>query len=486
MPTVEPAVTASQPPPASTSQAQKTFTDFFESIESEQTSMFNPNSTSPNMNYFEQQSSLHPFQSQSHTFPVQNPPQMQALPPTNFIPPQPTSFMNSQPTGFINPQQTGFGRASMGQALFGSLNGPNPPQFIQNQPTGFAMGGQMTMQPQMTGANPFRQSTMTNTSQPFGTMAPQPTGYNPFLQQQQQASHAWAPDQSGLPDRNNGAMSAPPGSQFSSQPINAFDGSTNTSPLKPQVTGSRNPFAPPPGSMPAVPKLPDTLSLNALAASAFSQSMVQQRAREQAAMLQQQQQQQKQTLAAPREPSISVEEKQVAEQKAQFANFFSSQLSKLEGGGKDANGAGRDGTGGLFTSVASEFAVTKPKEEPTDQMGVSSSFLGSQPTGFNPSGSFLSSQPTGFQPSASFDPTASFLNKSQPTEMMSGGGTGPLTSQVTGFGGSMIKPFQPSSSFGASLAQSLSPSTAAVGNPFRASGITGGTGGGGGGQVTGV
>ncbi|KAG0142468.1 hypothetical protein CROQUDRAFT_109819 [Cronartium quercuum f. sp. fusiforme G11] len=472
-PTPAKAISApAQPPALAAPEGQKTFTDFFESIESEQQSMFSPNSMSPSANYFQQQSSINPFQPQPNGF------SSAQVQPTGFpgIPAQPTGFggpsqtvefMNPQSTGYINAQPTGLGRASMGQALFGSLNGSNATSFLQSQPTGFGVPFG-SIQPQMTGANPFRQSTLGHmNAPPFGPIAAQPTGYNPFASTQTAnfSNSTTSPWQS-MPDRANGAMSAPPG-QSSEQPAS----------LKPQATGSRNPFAPVPGSLPAVPKLPNNLSLNALAASAFSQSMVQQRAREQAAALQQQQQQSNQSQQKPAEtlkdPVLVAEEQRAAEQKAQFANFFSTQLSKLEGGGKmvGAQGQGASG-GGLFASVASEFAVTKPKEE---SLGIGGSSLqtptslNAQPTGFGS----LNSQPTGFpslnsqstgfpssldsQPTTSSTFTPSFLS-TQPMGMVSG--QQPIISQPTGFGGSTVKPFQPSSSFGASLQQNL------TSNPF--------------------
>lgn len=520
--TKQTASTPNPPPPPIASEAQKTFTDFFESIESQQSSMFNADQMSPNGTYSLQQPPAHPFQQPSTAFPIQSQ-------PTGFASQQ-VNFMDPQPTGFVNPQPTGYGRASIGHALFGTLNGPNAPQFIQTQPTGFPPSGQMNaLQPQMTGVNPFRQSMVAPNNLSFGAMAPQPTGYNPFMQSQQstnastthsmldtwQSSHM----QNGMPDRNNGAMSAPP-VQLNQQP-NAFDsstpfGSSTNQPvqtaLKPQMTGSRNPFAPAPNSMPAVPKLPDNLSLNALAASAFSQSMVQQRAREQAAALQQQQQNAKQSQATPNnastpDPSVLQEQQRSAEQKAQFTNFFSSQLSKLEGGGRKID---QQGTGGLFTSVASEFAVTKPKvPEESSLISSQPELLINQPTGFpNPQGfQSISSQPTGFSNSQGFQSISSqptgFSNsqgfqsiRSQPTGF--GGSTikpfqpssslstssnfntqAPIVSQPTGFGGSTIKPFQPSSSFGTELAQSLNGP-----NPFRASVVGTSTPGGGGGTGT--
>ncbi|KAA1089414.1 hypothetical protein PGT21_017676 [Puccinia graminis f. sp. tritici] len=426
-------------PAAQPAESQKAFIDFFESIESEQQSMFNPNSMSPTSSYFQQQAGINPFSQQNA-----------GIPTINTVFPQPTGMMHHAP-----------GRESMGQALFGNLNGPQPPQFLQSQPTGFSPGGQLfnPVQPQLTGAvNPFRQSTFsTHSMGNMGMVTSQPTGGNPFSQFGSNPtislstipSSPWG-HSSGQPDRSNGAMSAPP---TQAAGMNNFDvlspissaasPSSNhsiASPLKAQVTGSRNPFALLPGSTstPPVPKLPSggAPSLNALAASAFSQSMVQQRAREQAAQLQFQQQQQKQQQQSAQPthssdfPDPATQERLEAEarKKKEFQEFFGKQLSKLEGGGKDVQSANAVGTGGLFSNVASEFAVTKPKEQEAGSFG---------------GGSGLMSQPTGFNGSA-FDNQSSLLNALPP-----------IMPQRTGFGGSTIKPFQPSSSFGASLAAQL-------------------------------
>jgi len=427
---------SSQPAPQA-AESQKAFIDFFESIESEQQSMFNPNSMSPTSNYFQQQASVNPF-GQPNT----------GLPTVHTMFPQQTGMIPNAP-----------GRESVGQALFGSLNGPQPPQFLQSQPTGFSPGGQLPnqIQPQMTGAmNPFRQSMFNTQSMgTMGMMSSQPTGGNPFSQFGSNptislSAHPNSPWSRPLsqPDRSNGAMSAP---LTQAGGMNSFDVSSPsssstatsinqsaTSPLQAQVTGSRNPFALLPGStsIPPVPPLPagGALSMNALAASAFSQSMVQQRAREQAAQLQFQQQQQKQqqqtSAHSPQGPDQATQMRleEEARKKKEFQDFFGKQLSKLEGGGKDVQQANVSGTGGLFSNVASEFAVTKPKGQGDEPFGLGGG-----------GGSGLMSQPTGF-PGASFDPQSS-----NPTQL-------PIMPQRTGFGGSSIKPFQPSSSFGASLA----------------------------------
>ncbi|MBW0523891.1 hypothetical protein O181_063606 [Austropuccinia psidii MF-1] len=450
-------------PPSSSSKpndGQKAFIDFFESIESEQQSMFNPVSMSPTSNYFQQQASLQPF-ALSQTI---------GMPAASSVFTQPTSMTNT----------TSLGTASMGQALFGNLNASQPSslhhsqpigltanqQLLQPQLTGFAVGGQFPnlIPPQITGTvNPFRQTMFSTQQTP---LIPQATGYNPFSQFVSNPSFNLAVNSESIPpspwsnqafqiDRSAGAMSAPPvgppPQTETSSPVTfpltsqSFDPSSSA--LKAQVTGSRNPFASLSGSVttPPVPKLPstNTLSMNALAASAFSQSMAQQRLREQAAQLQFEQQQQKQQAQEALDSQIlnkNAQEEEEARKKKQFQEFFNSQLSKLEGEGKNVEKAKLTGTNGLFANVASEFAVTKPKVEGQSHTGSSET---AWPSGM---GNGLVGQPTGIIPIK----TGSY--HSSPFGQLNPSLTAPLSSQPTGFGGSSVKKFQPTSAFGASLA----------------------------------
>ncbi|CAH7677196.1 ANTH domain-containing protein [Phakopsora pachyrhizi] len=438
---------------------QKAFIDFFESIETEQQSMFNPNSLSPNTTYFQQQANLNPLVSQPTGF---NDPNLVISHPTGIYP-----FNNQAPNSNL-------ARASMGQALFGTLNGTQP---MQPQATGFAPGGQLPLnshlQMQPTGINPFRQSIF-NPSDGMASfplqqqqqlpIVPQATGVNnPFSQftnstllgasnNNQDLTTPWNNQVGGSIDRSTGAMSAPPISTQPTGPLGFSDSpfsAGETKPLRAQQTGSRNPFAAPPGSIPAIPKLPDAPSLNQLAASAFSVSMVQQRAREQAAQLQFKQQQQKQaqqnldlsssTLKDQAEKfKKEAEEEEERKKKKEFQDFFSKQLNRLEGGGKDLEGAAKNpmGSSGLFENVASEFAVTK-----NVTLSSNSNQLGSGGGG----GVDLMGG------DASVSSFGGNLLTQQPTEFLQGGVTGSIGVQKTGFGGSSVKPFQPSSSFGTSL-----------------------------------
>ncbi|EGG10529.1 uncharacterized protein MELLADRAFT_47066 [Melampsora larici-populina 98AG31] len=181
------------PPPPIASEAQKTFTDFFESIESQQSSMFNSDQMSPNGTYSLQQPSAHPFQQQSNAFPIQS---------------QPTGFA-SQQVNFMNPQPTGYGRASIGHAFsqptgFGGStikpfqpysNSSTPSNFntqapIVSQPTGFGGSTIKPFQPSssfgtelaqsLNGPNPFRASMVGNSTTPSSGTGTGTQGFSGF------------------------------------------------------------------------------------------------------------------------------------------------------------------------------------------------------------------------------------------------------------------------------------------------------------------
>lgn len=432
-------------PAAPAADTNKTFQDFFASIESEQQDMFNPQTGS---SFFQQNQAWNPFGPQ----PVQQ------------------QMMYAQPTGFAP------GPSTMGQSLFGVQQ---QPQQLQPQVTGFAFGGQMA--PQMTGAaNPFRQSTMFVQSQPTGFppqqqapnpfgqqqqgIQPQQTGYNPFLQQQQQQQPqptgfpaSSAPFTNGSfsaapPNRLNGASSAPP-TQNQPSPFSSLSPSSSSpAPLTVQPTGSRNPFAPPPGSVPPPPKSQSSTgpSLNTLAMSAWEKQMKEQQVREEAARLQAEQAQNRQSEQQGfANGSNGVDgAKGKAPQTNGFSNFFSSQLERLEGGGKATVQANKTGAGGLFSDVASQFATTRPRsagDNPFPSAAPPAAAGGANGQSFLGGAQPFSSSPTSTNPpfSSPFGP--------------SGGQPAAIAPQPTGFGGSSVKPFKPTSSFGTSLASSLPP-----------------------------
>jgi hypothetical protein len=463
----------------------KAFVDFFESIEQEQTSMFDPQTGSPSQTYFQQQAAFNPFLQQGQ------------MPPSfgQQLAPQLTgAFAFGQPHMQM-PQMTGLPAfaGAFGMSPFGQQQ-PQA-QMMQPQPTGF-------LQPQATGVNPFRQS----------MIAPQMTG-NPFGQQQQQRSAsagAFSP-----PQQQQQASSVPSVPQLQPQwtGMNAFQrsasGAANTTspssparqsstgtstqpsfanafgqqsqqpqpqqtqqqkaphPLAPQQTGSKNPFAPPPGSSPPpVPQAP-LPSMNQLAFNAFQNFQ----------NGQQQQQQQPQQQNNNPQPAQQNNQAQANGNGngfgagSAFGDMFGSNNNHPQQQQQAKTQISQPT--GLMGNLASDFAFGRalspsntnaingtagaPSGLPGNTTGNLPSFAGtssasnstSTPSfGFSSASSATgtTSQNTGssFTPSSAFG--QQFLGSSA-----QGQSPAPIQPQPTGFGGSNIKPFQPTSSFGASL-----------------------------------
>ncbi|KAM0789277.1 hypothetical protein ACM66B_000118 [Microbotryomycetes sp. NB124-2] len=440
-------------------QAPQAFADFFESIEQSQTSMFDPSTNAPTLSYFHQQAAFNPFMpGQTSGLPMV--PQITGMPAFGAVGGQPNPFgafpLMAQPTGFMP-------NVSMS-------TGPSP--FLQ---------------PQMTGAvNPFRQSMMMTgmqqpTSSPFGVPPPmsQP-GNGPFGQvstpMQTQSMGAFTNQQSsspfGQPQQQQhqqhqqqsvngtspfgqvnstpfgaGASSsyAPPGrvtspsnsvvpssmSQATSAPFSQPSASSAPAALVPQKTGARNPFAPAPGTVlpHTVPEQAKAPSMNALAQQAFGR--------------QQQQQQQEQTQ----------EQQAQTQPYDHFSSIFGQQNS-----GQAPQPLTQTKTG-LMGNIASEFAfgsTPSTSAAPSTSGGVSSSPFGQsttsqqqQPNSSLPSqfsSLSISTNPTGS--GAPFHSGPSFAGTGESV-------SSPLTPQRTGFAGSTVKPFQPTSDFGAKLAGEL-------------------------------
>lgn len=375
--------TKSVKPPTSNQALQ----DFFESIETDQMSMFGTQQ-----------------QQQQQSYMTGMNPQMIAQQPTGYNPfmngggggggggglmmPQQTGFMQPQQTGFFAPQQTG---------------------YMMPQQTGF-------LQPQMTGFNPFRQSVMA-----------QPTGQDAFGS----LFSNGGPSNATLSPAISSAAAAGPSTSTPSSPA-PFQQPTRsaTAPIKPlsaQKTGSRNPFAPPPGER--VPTPP---------------------------------------LVGPKGPSL---------RELAMGGMGSTQGPSAGGGGNYGLGASASWIGntngqqpqqqqqqqasdafqlmpqktGLIGSVASEFVNGSG-----NKMVKESSTLTAQ----SPAPTINNTNTNDFTSSFS---SLSIQQPSQPSTLQA-----PLQSQPTGYGGSTVKPFQPTSSFGARL---LSPSPAPIlpsmtGNPF--------------------
>ncbi|TFK85793.1 hypothetical protein K466DRAFT_177127 [Polyporus arcularius HHB13444] len=481
-----------KPPEASTSAStdsaktpgQKAMIDFFTAIEEEQQTMFNPQTNSPTTAYFQQQAVHNPFQQPMMTGVM--------LGAQAFGQPQ----MQGQPTGFIMPQQTAMPLGATNP--FGLQAQPQQQQqfqpFLAPQQTGF-------LQPQTTGSNPFRQSTLfpQATGMPFGGQimaAPmqQPQSTNPFPMQSQspppqnpmqnstpfqsspfgQQTQQPAPTgQPSFPFSNSftGMPSGPaPIAQPFAQPAGSASASSSAPPrsatapptkpgtssfpppmqsVKTHQTGSRNPFGQVVTPAPPVPKVP---TLMELAMGFGNQSNVN------PAEQQQQQQQPMQTGAFP-----------------SFGSSFSSSFGSQTGGtsSPNANPNSSGANGSIMASVASSFSFDSSKPGGTQNSSFSSPLI-PQPTSSTTSGSTFSDS---IFSSLSSQPTGATSSAGAPSISISSTGTGsaPLQRQTTGFSG--IKAFKPSSSFGAALLESLppipsAPSTPATSPPASNSGTT--------------
>ncbi|GJN91116.1 hypothetical protein Rhopal_004134-T1 [Rhodotorula paludigena] len=455
--------------PASSQDAPKSFTDFFESIESNQTPMFDPSMQSPQLGFLApQMTGFNPFMAPQPTgmpfgaMPSQQQPgfMMPQMTGNPFLQPQMTGF-----TGGLQPQMTGMGmpganpfRQSMMMTGGGAPNPFGQPQgMMMPQATGMPFASApppmpAMQQPQATGfpaSSPFNQApppvpqlAPQATGNPFGGVRPMsmmPTG-NPFQQQQQQPAFSGAPSALGAPASSSTSAapfssSAPPVPTSSAPAASASASAAPTpAPLVAQKTGARNPFAPAPGTVipqtaPPAPKMP---SMNELAANSFAQRLQQQQTgfAGQANGSGQSQQQQQQA------------DQQQQQQQPKKLDAFSAFLASPE---NPRNQAGGDGatpliaqkTGGLFASIASDLARTTSPGGATPTAPFSSASGLTSPF----SSLSLSTSTAPFSPSAS-SPMSGGAGSSAPF----------LTAQTTGFGGSSVKPFQPTSSFGATLA----------------------------------
>jgi phosphatidylinositol-binding clathrin assembly protein len=464
--------------------------------------MFNPQTGSPTSHYFQQQATFNPFaqmQVQATGMPFAGGMGGQ---PVMGLQPQATGMMafaqmgvQPAPTGApfgggLQPQATGFPATAhnpfsqgMPQMQAPQQQGspfqqqqgppfqqqqqqqvPNSSPFgnLQPQPTGFAMGG--GLQPQATGANPFRASVLApqatgfpafggaqnssganlfgspalNQGQPQGQgqggMGASPFGAAGFGSNTGAGSSPFASIAQPTATASNGASAGGPFARPASAPLTSHFGSGATSPppaqpVKTHQTGSRNPFGPvvQPEKVPPVPKVPTMMELAmGLANNNNAGGM---------------NGMQSQPTGFPGAGSGL---------QSQPTGFPSSTTgSSLFGGAGGQNGSAMSG-------IASSFALGNNNNKPS---GGPTSPLFSQNTATTTTGSLsdslfslsLSSQPTGATTTASttgsmFSPS---ISVSPPP------GVGGLKPQATGMSG--LKPFKPSSSFGASLLETLPP-----------------------------
>ncbi|PWZ02124.1 ANTH-domain-containing protein [Testicularia cyperi] len=356
-----------------------------------------------------QMTGYNPFMAQQQTG-------MMGMQPTGFVgmngmQPQMTGFLQPQATGFnpfrqsVMPQPTGFG------GPFGSFDGQasafGQQQLQQQQPQ---QQPQQSQQQQSQQIQPLQQQNTATPSNPQlnGTFnnSFQPSLPNQQPQQQQQSS-ALSAFNSAFGDSSSNAQSTPGGSGGSA---------ATPKPLMPQKTGSRNPFAPPPGSTPPPASPPPSSkgpSLNQLAMNAFAApnggnyglgANTWDGTDPSRAGQQQQQQQQQQTSG-------------LMPQKTGLIGNIASEFAFANRTGT-ANTTSNPTSPGLSTLNASSTGASGFPGMNGSSASATSSDLTSQFSSM----SFGSSAQTGLQP------------------------------QPTGFAGSNVKPFKPESSFGSQLA----------------------------------
>ena len=351
-----------------------------------------------------------------------------ALQPTGFVVPQQTA-VPQQPNPFGNflgkqPQQQSTGT----HQPFSSYLMSQPTGFQQLQPpqtSGFPQSPQQTfLQPQPTGSNPFRQSMFVPQSTGMALFGASQGQFTPNGHQSSQGASASPPGVSAFsspsstvplpaPTPSMGPSSNNTPARPSSTPLTSYKSSSQPlQPVKSHQTGTKNPFGPITNTPPPVPKAPTLLELTTGMVANGNTSQSQQSA-----------------------------EQPLPQQQTGAFNKFSFNNSALDPGAVD------------ISSVASSFTFNPNAVGSTiseKSSSNSSGFMGSQQTGTTATGSAFSN------PSLSQSTTSPTL-PGPPT----------VTSHVTGFGG--LKPFIPSSSFGASLMESLPFSGFSPTNPTTSS-----------------
>ncbi|PWN48452.1 ANTH-domain-containing protein [Violaceomyces palustris] len=387
--------------------------DFFESIETEQTNMFSPSNSMNSINgggigvapqqtgmgmgmggmgmsngmgmgfggIQPQMTGYNPFMNQAGMMA----PQMTGFP----LQQQQQLFVQAQPTGFIQPQATGF----------------NPfRQSVMAHPTGMGLTGAFGAGPE--GSNMFG---LPQTQVPQQQVQPQPSGNqvgtsavgsNPAFSDFNSALGSFPAPSAGQPSSQNAGSNQLSG--FNSSTSNANANSSTPKPLLSQKTGSRNPFAPPPGSTPPPSSPPPSEkgpSLNQLAMSAFAT----------------------QNQGAGGNYGLG-------------ANAWDGSDPTKSGQQETASGGLKPQPTGLIGNVASEFALSSNRTaSQVPSPSTSAGTAGMLTSNFD-------SLSLGGTSSTTAPPSSS---ASQPNATT-------IQAQPTGFGG--VKAFQPSSNFGASLA----------------------------------
>jgi hypothetical protein len=410
-----PTASTSQNIATSSEQGSKDIIDFFSAIEEEHPTTFNPQNskydahlplskiTNSQFSTGYVQPGSNPFTQMANgqNYPI-------ALQPTGFIVPQQTA-VPQQPNAFGNfhSQQQSTHRQ------FSSYLMSQPTGFQQLQPqqtSGFLQSPQQTfLQPQPTGSNPFRQSMLVPQSTGMALFGASQGQFTPNGQSSQGAPvslpgipafsspSSTTPFPAPTPSMGTFSNNMPP--RPSSTPLTSYKApSQPLQPVKSHQTGTKNPFGPITITPPPVPKALTLLELTTGMAGNGNTSQYQQSAEQ----------------PLPQQPTGAF-------------NKFSFNNSALNPGAAD------------ISSVASSFTFN-PNAAGSTMSDKSSSnnsgFMGSQQTGTTATGSTFSDSRL---PQSNTSPTMS--------------GPPPITSHTTGFGG--LKPFIPSSSFGASLMESL-------------------------------
>ncbi len=378
---------------------------------------------SPSTTYFQQQAAHNPFMPR------------QSMLMTGAYPPQQV-FVPSQPTGFVQPQHTAMPNMPFqhGNNTF-TQQQQAPPHFpfLQTQPTGF-------LQPQTTGSNPFRQSMLLpqSTGMPiFGGNAGSGGGgqAQPFPISQQAINTPTSPFGQPTPVAfgNMGLASTAPQNipaRPASTPITSNTSNSFGQAMQPVVshaTGSRNPFGVPQEPAPPVPKAPTLAELKTGLLGNFNSpggvygtNPMQQQAQGQQAHAS--------TSGSP--PTMFP---------------FSSSTGIGGAAGQDPKPSEASSMSGIASSFSFNNNWSMDSNKRQEAASTTSSAFSSQPTGSTVSA--LLSQPTG----ATNYAFSTF--SSQPTGSTSATSAPSLQPQTTGFSG--LKAFKPTSSFGASLLESL-------------------------------
>ncbi|KAI0339459.1 ANTH-domain-containing protein [Trametopsis cervina] len=438
VPSIQSAASSSTTPASDPAKAPQAMLDFFSAIEEEQQTIFNPSTNSPTSTYFQQQAGVNPFAQRFAT--GQPVPGMQGQAGPAFGGPQ----IQLQHTGFATAQQSIFNPFGQQQGIGGSM---------QPQATGLLV-------PQMTGANPFRQSTLfpqtTGVSGPFsfsqqpqpsmqipaqtGSLNSLPIGGGPFGQLQQQ------PNGNPFPIQSQQQSQRSPTNPFPSFETTSQASFVNQSSSFSQnnASGGTNPFPPFSSSSNAAPPAPITpLAQQALPSNSpasgppRSASVPLGGGPADPAPLKPHQTGSRNPFGAPVAPAPPV---------PKVPTLFELALNKNNGPFQSQTNQEPTLTG--FAAAGGTHS--------TPIGGVATGF--GQPSNNNP---LTSNGFSSFTSSQASTATGSTYASSSPFSSLPSQTTGATTAsspsaiqpQTTGFSG--LKPFKPSSSFGAALLESL-------------------------------